>query len=53
MVLIRNKKQNTIWDITDPTHLKRLLADPGSYEEVKAEVKAEPKTEPKKPEKSG
>lgn len=45
MVLVRNKKQNTIWDITDPAHLKHLLADK-NYEEVKPEP-------PKKPEKSG
>ena len=44
MVLVRNKKQNTIWDITDPAHLKRLLADK-NYEEVKPDTK--------KPEKSG
>ena len=51
-MLIRNKKQDTVWDISDEAVVKRLLAKPGEYEEVGRP--AEPvKPDPKKPEKSG
>ncbi|MFZ2472773.1 MAG: hypothetical protein WAW52_12650 [Methanothrix sp.] len=35
MDLIRNRKQNTYWEITDERHLKRLRDDPETYEVVK------------------
>lgn len=41
----RNKKTGVVWEVADPATLKRVLEDPGTYEEVKAD--------PKKPEKSG
>jgi hypothetical protein len=34
MVLIKNKKQGTVWDIADPAHANRLLANPKDYEGV-------------------
>ena len=40
-----NKKTGVTWEVADPATLKRVLGDPGTYEEIKAE--------PKKPEKSG
>lgn len=45
MVLIKNKKQGTVWDITDPAHAKRLLDNPKEYESVVAAEKGvgEPK----------
>lgn len=44
-MLIKNKRQNTVWDIQDKAVAERLLAKPAEYEEVKPETK--------KPEKSG
>lgn len=32
MVLVRNKKQKTEWEIEDPAMLKRMRADPEHYE---------------------
>jgi hypothetical protein len=49
-MLIRNKKQGSEWDITDPAHIKRLLAKPAEYEEVKPVVE-HAKPDAKKPEK--
>lgn len=46
---IKNKKQGTVWDITDEAVAKRLLAKPLEYEEVKPADTA--KTDAKKPEK--
>lgn len=33
-MLIKNKKQGTVWDIQDEMHIKRLLANPKEYEIV-------------------
>jgi hypothetical protein len=35
MDLIRNKKQDTYWEITNERHLKRLRDDPETYEVIK------------------
>lgn len=36
-----NRKTKIVWEVADVATLKRLLADPVTYEEVK-EIKAEP-----------
>jgi hypothetical protein len=46
VVLIKNKKQGTIWNITDEAHIKRLLDDPKHYEVVN-QVKANDPNEKK------
>ncbi len=51
MTLIRNKKQNTVWDVSDEYTVQRLLAKPGEYE-VANPAQPEPE-KPKKPEKPG
>ena len=45
--IFKNKKTGVTWEVADPATLKRVLGDPGSYEEVK------PDEPPKKPDKSG
>lgn len=31
----KNKKTGVVWEVADPATLKRVLADPQAYEEVK------------------
>lgn len=51
---IRNKAQNTIWNITDKAQIKRLLAEPDKYEEVKAPAEVEKMSQgDKQPAKAG
>ena len=44
MAIVRNKKQNTIWEITNKAHLKRLLADKENYEQIKEESSSNKKS---------
>ena len=38
-MLWKNKKTGVVWDVGDPTTLKRMRGQPEDYEEVKEEKK--------------